>query len=417
MKKKGSIHLLLAVFMLLISAASVHASTGYTYTRYPIVLVGGILDYDNLLIMDYYYGVDWELERSAWTGPWWNRKWQPVNYIMLSPLQGTEARGLDLAEQIEDLMATLNVEKINIIAHSHGSTTSRVAMKLLAEKALNEGKPNPIASLTTIAGPHYGTASADASTLPFWPEPLLKFVYSVLNFAGDVLATLTNISYDTLFPPEAPAAHPQDYIGNQDMAQVAYDFTQEGIEQFNIKYPCAGIPQGGTFGRVNNETPKYGSDGAPGAFAGNGLGQALSVTDPHATLYYSWTGDVAKPVTNGGDILDLSMVATWLLSELYCNFGHITRAEDITGGDVSDFLYFIYSALESVFTNGGVPSNAIATDAFIPVSSAKFGNFLAIYPWNHIDEQNQTWGLLGPDATSPIEVFRTHANRLYLANR
>jgi triacylglycerol lipase len=416
MKKKLSVMLVLTTLALTISAGSVHAGTGYTYTRYPIVLVGGILDYDNLLIMDYYYGVDWALQKDAWTGSWWSKR-QPVTYIMLSPLQNTRARGLDLAMQVQDLMAELGVEKVNIIAHSHGSTTSRFAMNYLANEAQELGKPNPIASLTTIAGPHYGTASADASTLPFWPEPLLEFVYKALNFAGDVLATLTSISYDTFFQPESPSAHPQDYIGDQQMAEVARDFTQDGIQQFNADFPCAGIPRGGSYGRMNNMLPKYGSDGTPGAFAGDGLGNALSVNDPDATLYYSWTGDVSHPVTNEDDLLDISMFATWLLSELYCNFGHITKAEEITVANATDFFFAIIDAIDCVTTDGCQPTNTIATDAFIPVSSAKFGDFISVYPWNHIDEQNQTWGLLGPDAPEPIEVFRTHANRLYCANR
>ena len=76
MKKRLSILLVLATLTLTISTGSVHAGTGYTYTRYPIVLVGGILDYDNLLIMDYYYGVDWALQKDAWTGSWWsNTAW------------------------------------------------------------------------------------------------------------------------------------------------------------------------------------------------------------------------------------------------------------------------------------------------------------------------------------------------------
>lgn len=417
MKKKLSFTLVLVILALMIAATSVQAAkTGYTYTRYPIVLVGGILCYDNLLVLDYFHGVEWALEIDAWTGSWWNKR-QPVTYIMLSPLQGTEKRGLDLAMQIEELMAKLNVEKVNIIAHSHGSTTSRFAMNYLVQEAQRLNKPNPIASLTTIAGPHYGTASADASTLPFWPKPMLEFVYRILNFAGDILATLTTLSYETLFPPESPGAHPQDYIGNQDMAQVAKDFTQAGIQQFNTDYPCAGIPQGGSYGRVNNMLPKYGSDGAPGAFAGDGLGQALSVDDPHATLYYSWTGDVSHPVTNEDDPLDISMFATWLLSELYCNFGHVTKVEDITAEDANDFFFAIVDSLDCVTSSGCQPTNTIATDAFIPVSSAKFGDFISVYPWNHIDEQNQFWGFLGPDAPNPITVFRAHANRLYYANR
>lgn len=426
MKRKLGIQLIAALVILgilVITVPSAQAAKGYTYTRYPIVLVPGILCYDNLAILNYFYGIEFALEMEAWDG-WWLGKRQQTVFIMLSPLQNTGERGIDLAQQIEELMDTLNVEKVNIIAHSHGSTTSRVAMKILAEEALANGRPNPVASLTTIAGPHYGTAAADASTLPFWPEPMLNFVYGALNTGGDMLSLLTHISYETFFPPEAETAHPEDYIGDQQMARVAYDFTQEGIEKFNnIDFPCAGIPQGGTYGRINNENPKYGSDGTPGAHAGNGLGQALPVSDPNATLYYSWTGDVSHPVTNDDDPLDVSMFATWLLSELYLNFGHITNAEDITPQDASDFFFAIVDSIDCATSSVWSvnprcqPTNTIATDAFIPVSSAKFGDFISVYPWNHLDEQNQFFGFISPDAPNPVSVFRAHANRLYNANR
>ena len=36
------------------------------------------------------------------------------------------------------------------------------------------------------------------------------------------------------------------------------------------------------------------------------------------------------------------------------------------------------------------------------------------YPWNHIDEMNHIFGLLGKGAPDPVAFYRTQANRLKL---
>jgi len=82
--------------------------------------------------------------------------------------------------------------------------------------------------------------------------------------------------------------------------------------------------------------------------------------------FYSVTGNKAK--TNGWDVSDLAMI------------------------------------------EGSTPS-----DGVIPVCSAHFGKVLRNdYPWNHIDEMNHVFGLIGKGAPDPVAFYRTQANRLKL---
>lgn len=56
-----------------------------------------------------------------------------------------------------------------------------------------------------------------------------------------------------------------------------------------------------------------------------------------------------------------------------------------------------------------------ARDGAIPVCAAHFGKVLRDdYPWNHIDEMNHVFGLIGKGAPYPVAFYRTQANRLKL---
>lgn len=56
-----------------------------------------------------------------------------------------------------------------------------------------------------------------------------------------------------------------------------------------------------------------------------------------------------------------------------------------------------------------------SNDGAVPVCSARFGQFLGTYGWNHLDEQNQLFGLRGLFSADPVVNLRTHANRLKMA--
>ncbi len=352
--RKTLIVITTTLFLIVLNSPLYAWSDGDTATAHPIILVPGVMGFDTLLgMVDYFYGVEDAIEEYS--------QGQQVINISISSWMGTEKRGAYLAEAIEDLYDEYGWDeskKVNIIAHSHGSTTSRVAMKLLAEKAEMEGNPNPVASLTTIAGPHYGTPFADyAASLPKW---LIKIVAMGLDLAGETIA---------LFSGHC------EWLNKQNSEDVLNDFTQQGIEQFNQKYSCAGVPPGGSYGEGS-----YGEDvTGVGAVAGDGFGNELEASDPDAIKYYSFTGNIGDShFTNG---LDPADVVLWVI--------HLFNNWQGYHGDA---------------------------DAFIPVSSAQFGDVICdSYYWNHVDEQNQILGLLDANAADPLEVYRNHANRLKTA--
>jgi len=110
-------------------------------------------------------------------------------------------------------------------------------------------------------------------------------------------------------------------------------------------------------------------NGVPTSACGNGAASA------NGQLYYSWTGS-AGSLTNALDPLD----------------------------------YLLQLAEAAFLVAPG------ANDTLVGVCSAHFGTVLRDnYPWNHLDEVNQTFGLLGLGAPSPVQVILDHANRLKLA--
>jgi triacylglycerol lipase len=101
--------------------------------------------------------------------------------------------------------------------------------------------------------------------------------------------------------------------------------------------------------------------GVPGTACGDGSEVVSGVR------YYSWTGN--RHVTHLLDPIDPSMALTGL-----------------------------------VFSE--------QNDGLVSVCSTKLGRSLGVYPQNHLDEVNQTVGLVDWFSPSPPSLYRQHANRL-----
>lgn len=212
----------------------------YTDTKHPILLIPGVLGYDKMLGDAYFYRVGRAIESSS------N---QNVEDISLDPWLNTEDRGYQLAERIVDYLIVHDKKfdtsgtKVNLLAHSHGSTTSRMALRILAQAF--PGEKSKVASLTTVAGPHYGTPTADGAqwVLENWAEvdntinnDGLFFINQVLFFLGDFASLGISLLSWQFYEPK----------GIQD---VLVDFTQRGMARFNTCYPSAGLQ--------NDVKPKY----------------------------------------------------------------------------------------------------------------------------------------------------------------
>jgi triacylglycerol lipase len=105
--------LTLALALMLATAA--HADT-YTQTRYPIVLVHGLLGFDSLLgVLDYFNQIPGELRSGG----------AQVYVVDVSSANSTALRGEQLIAQLETLKALHGSAKFNLIGHSHGGPTAR----------------------------------------------------------------------------------------------------------------------------------------------------------------------------------------------------------------------------------------------------------------------------------------------------
>lgn len=243
----------------------------YCETQYPVILVPGVTGFDTILgFVDYWYGIPDDLEQNG----------AVVFPVSLSGWQSTEERGDQLLRFIDTLMELYpEYEKFNIIAHSHGATTSRYAM---------HHRPEVFASLTTIAGPHQGTPAADylINDIPDMLQPVAFGGIELLT--GDLVALLSGHS---------------ELIGTQDAEACAKHFSIEGIQAFNNDYPCVGVPKECSEGL-------YGEDCTTqsGSFYGNGRGEQLTPSDPGAIRFYSWTGNVGTGSITTTDLLDSLMV-------------------------------------------------------------------------------------------------------------
>lgn len=155
--------------VLAISMSSAHA--GYTSTKYPIVLVHGVAGFDTVGgLINYFHNVPWNLERSG----------AKVYTTSVSFVNSSEARGQQLANFISGLGQT----KVNLMAHSQGAPTSRVAASII---------PGKIASITSINGVNYGSKVADVvrGIIPpgSWVEGGAN---AIANALGNIVDELSN---------------------------------------------------------------------------------------------------------------------------------------------------------------------------------------------------------------------------------
>lgn len=136
---------------------------------YPIVLAHGWMAVDALALpgmrQEYFRGVREHLQARG----------HRVYVSRVSPFSGIRRRAEQLAEQL----ASIDAEKVNIIAHSMGGLDARYAISRL-------GMAGRVASLTTIGTPHRGTPLADTSLIVRELPLLRRALISQfgLDFAG-----------------------------------------------------------------------------------------------------------------------------------------------------------------------------------------------------------------------------------------
>lgn len=246
-------------------------SSGYTQTQYPIVLTHGMLGFDNLLGVDYWYGIPAALRRDG----------ANVYITEVSQLDTSEARGEQLLEQVEDIVAISGKPKVNLIGHSHGGPTIRYVAAI---------RPDLVASATSVGAPHKGSATADfIRQVPPGSvgETLLA---GIVNGLGALINFLSGSS----------SSSPQNALGS--LASL----NSQGAAVFNAKFP----------------------QGIPTTACGEG---AYSVS---GVRYYSWSG--TSPLTNILDPSDLLLGASSLPFNGEANDGLVGRCSSHLGKVIRD---------------------------------------------------------------------------------
>ena len=126
----------------LVVVTPAHAADTYTQTRHPIVLVHGLLGFDQLGPVNYFYGVPDALRNGGAT----------VYTASVSASNASEVRGEQLLRELWALQRAHGHARFNLVAQSHGGHTSRYVAAVA---------PELVASVTTVHTPHHGSKTAD----------------------------------------------------------------------------------------------------------------------------------------------------------------------------------------------------------------------------------------------------------------
>jgi triacylglycerol lipase len=268
-------------------------------TRYPIVLHHGLLGFNRILSVDYFYEVKTTLEREG----------HVVRATQVSTVSSMEARARQLAGQIDAILAETGAAKVDIIAHSMGGLDARHLISVL-------GYGDRVATLITLGTPHRGTPVAD-------------FAYSVMSTDGgrmlgalerlflgdeeergllgargsvDLRGALWSLSEERLRSPDFVATHRDDPRVVYESFAGQSNLTGMGVA--DMVHPLLSLPHaylrlasGANDGLVPVESARHGLDrGTLPADHINMIGQLFGDTSPdfrHREFYSRLAANLA----------------------------------------------------------------------------------------------------------------------------
>jgi len=252
-------------------APAAQAGTG-SKTKYPLVLVHGFIGFDNILGIQYFYAIPSALRDDGAT----------VYIASVNPSQTTEFRGEELIQQMKQWAAKDGVKKFNLIGHSHGGPTVRYAAGTV---------PTMVASVSTVAGTHFGSKVADdilAGTTP--GGAFDKTATAGLQLISWLTGNKTTSDANLLIALNALSA--------------------PGAAAFNAKFPA----------------------GAPTSTCGQGPNSAKVAGN--SILFYSFSGNVVK--TNSSDISDALLAYTGDYFKGEANDGLVSQCSSHWGKVIKD---------------------------------------------------------------------------------
>ena len=242
MKKFLSLTAIALASSLLVAAPS--AQAGYTTTKYPILLVHGLLGFKNFMGADYFYQIPSTLQSEG----------AKVHVATVSAVGSSELRGEQLLQEMLSLKAIYGYSKFNLIGHSQGSPTSRYAAA---------ARPDLVASVTSVNGVNKGARGAD----------IVRKVAPAGTVTSAVFATVTN-GFATLltFAYGSPNL-------DQNSLNALDSLTTNGLTAFNKKYP-AGVPSACGEGAYSYNYVKSGKTYPVKYYSWGGVSQLTNVLDP-----------------------------------------------------------------------------------------------------------------------------------------
>lgn len=186
----------------LLAAPTTQAASTYSKTKYPVVLAHGMMGWDTMLGIEYWYQIPNDLRNSG----------ANVYTTQASGLESSEVRGEQLLKQVKDILAISGQAKVNLIGHSHGGHSVRYVAAMI---------PGNIASVTTMATPAKGAPMAD---LIINGGAVGSVATTVIQAAGTMLNLLNGGSKLGL-----------DVNANKSLVSLS----TKGSAAFNAKFPQA----------------------------------------------------------------------------------------------------------------------------------------------------------------------------------
>lgn len=190
--------------MAALAGATVAHAGDYTQTRFPIVMAPGVLGFDQVMGIDYFYGIPQALKSDG----------AKVYVTSASAFNSSEARGEQMLKQVQDILAISGAQKVNLMGHSHGGFSARYVASAI---------PTRVASITAVGSPVKGTPVADLfAQIPDG------------SVAQGLVATIGN-AFSKLLDTVAGTHYSEDIIASLKSLSTA------GAAKFNASYP-AGVP-------------------------------------------------------------------------------------------------------------------------------------------------------------------------------
>jgi len=193
------------MLLLALSLAPASASAAsYTQTKYPIILVHGMLGWDSIGPYEYFFGIPGALQRDG----------VQVYVAQVSAVNSTEVRGEQLLTYVKQVMAVTGAKKVNLIGHSHGGPTVRYVASVA---------PTLVASVTSVGGTNKGVVTADIMRGTAPGAYSVTVMTSIVDGIGKTIAFLSGDR-------------------NPQMATAALDsISTAGAAKFNAAHP-QGVP-------------------------------------------------------------------------------------------------------------------------------------------------------------------------------